>query len=80
MLGSPSEETKTAAAQALGAITTGNLATYLPVLLQYVQARAAAPKEQYLFLRALNETIVSLATRAATQETLSKPFQAEVRS
>ena len=51
---------KSAASLALGGVAVGNLSVYLPPLLQAVAAKAAAPKEQYLLLGALNETISSL--------------------
>lgn len=51
---SPSEEVKTAAAFALGGVAVGNMAMYLPVLLQAVESS----KHQYLLLAALKEVIV----------------------
>lgn len=49
---SPSEEVKTAAAQALGALGVGNLDKYLPFILAELEAQ---PKRQYLLLHALKE-------------------------
>lgn len=49
---SSSEETKTAASFALGALASGNLPKYLPTLLREIKTQ---PKRQYLLLHALKE-------------------------
>jgi len=51
---SPSEETKTAAAYALGRMAVGNMACYLPVILESLNAN----RHHYLLLSALKEVIV----------------------
>ena len=55
-----SEDIKGAAALALGGVAVGNLSVYLPPLLSAVRSKAAAPKDQYLLLRALDTVIYSL--------------------
>jgi cullin-associated NEDD8-dissociated protein 1 len=56
---SPSEDTKLAAAYALGHIAVGNMQVYLPVALQSAQSN----KNQYLLLAALKEIIVVFANQ-----------------
>ena len=48
------EETKTAAAFALGHLAVGSMSTYLPIILQAVESS----KHQYLLLAALREVII----------------------
>jgi cullin-associated NEDD8-dissociated protein 1 len=48
------EEIKSAASHALGSLATGNLAKYLPFLLEEITKEQ---KKQYLFLHALKEII-----------------------
>ncbi len=56
---SPSEDTKLAAAYALGHIAVGNMQVYLPIVLQSAQSN----KNQYLLLAALKEIIVVFANQ-----------------
>lgn len=56
---SPAEDTKLAAAYALGHIAVGNMQVYLPVALQSTQSN----KNQYLLLAALKEIIVVFANQ-----------------
>ena len=54
------EEVKLAAAYAFGHIAVGSMHTFLPLLLQSI-ASPADPRQQYLLLTALRETIVAFA-------------------
>ncbi|KAI8071314.1 armadillo-type protein [Gongronella butleri] len=54
LFGSPSEEVKFAAAFALGSLTVGNMAVYLPFLVQQINTEA---KRRFLLLHALKEVI-----------------------
>uniref|UniRef100_A0A1I8QDB4 TATA-binding protein interacting (TIP20) domain-containing protein n=1 Tax=Stomoxys calcitrans TaxID=35570 RepID=A0A1I8QDB4_STOCA len=56
-----SEDVKTAASHALGAISVGNLQTFLPLILNEIEAQ---PKRQYLLLHSLKEVISSLSISA----------------
>jgi cullin-associated NEDD8-dissociated protein 1 len=56
-----SEAIAEAASLALGGVASGNLAAYLPLLLQQVKAQAKDAKMQYQLLRALNEVITTTA-------------------
>ncbi|KAG2450178.1 hypothetical protein HYH02_000280 [Chlamydomonas schloesseri] len=58
--GSP-EEVRAAASHALGGVTRGNLRHFMPGLLAQIGGAAAAPKQQYLLLQALNDVITTLA-------------------
>ena len=51
-----------AASHALGGVSAGSLATYLPLVLQHIQSREDDPKLQYQLLRALNEAITTAAS------------------
>ena len=64
-LDSDSEDVKAAASVALGGITSGHLAKYLPSLLQQVRATAGNPKQQYLLLQALNEVVVNITSSSS---------------
>jgi len=57
-LESPSEDVKTAASYALGNIAVGNMAKYLPFVLQEINKD---PKRQYLLLHSLKEIISRLS-------------------
>lgn len=54
------EETKTAAAYALGHVTLGNMPKYLPSILEYLEDPA---RPQYLLLSALKEVIIIHSVR-----------------
>jgi cullin-associated NEDD8-dissociated protein 1 len=58
---SRSEDTKLAAAYALGHIAVGNMQAFLPLVLQ----QSESSKHQYLLLAALKETVVVFANRHA---------------
>lgn len=49
---SPTEEVKTIASQALGAVAAGNTSKHLPILLKEIKTK---PKRQYLMLNSLKE-------------------------
>lgn len=53
-----SEDVKAAASHALGAISVGNLQTFLPIILNEIEAQ---PRRQYLLLHSLKEVISSLS-------------------
>lgn len=57
--GAGSEDVKSAASHALGAVAVGSLPTYLPFILKEIEAQ---PKRQYLLLHSLKEVISSLST------------------
>ncbi|BDA42511.1 Cullin-associated NEDD8-dissociated protein 1 [Coccomyxa sp. Obi] len=76
-LTSPSEDIKAAASVALGAVSIGNMDTYLPFIIQQINEQAANPKDQYLLLKALNEVIVSLTSDMDNKQ-LSPSHQQEV--
>jgi len=65
-LSSQLDEIKGAASRALGGITVGSLQTYLPFLLDQISTQQAAPKQQYLLLKALNEVISSVTKGSST--------------
>lgn len=52
------EDVKSAASHALGAVAVGNLAMFLPLILNEIEAQ---PKRQYLLLHSLKEVISSLS-------------------
>lgn len=56
---SVSEDVKSAASLALGAVAVGNLTTYLPLILREIESQQ---KKQYLLLHSLKEVITSLST------------------
>ncbi|KAH8410584.1 hypothetical protein KR009_005701 [Drosophila setifemur] len=56
--GATSEDVKAAASHALGAVSVGSLQTYLPLILNEIEAQ---PKRQYLLLHSLKEVISSLS-------------------
>lgn len=56
--GSTSEDIKSAASHALGAVSVGNVNYYLPYILNEIEAQ---PKRQYLLLHSLKELITSLS-------------------
>jgi len=56
---SSSEETKVAAAYALGHLAVGNMSTFLPIVLQTIESN----RQQYLSFAALKEVIVIYAQR-----------------
>ena len=58
-----SEAVAEAASLALGGVASGNLAAYLPLLLQQVCGQAGDAKLQYQLLRALNEVITTTANK-----------------
>lgn len=64
--GAGSEDVKAAASHALGAVSVGNLQTFLPLILNEIEAQ---PKRQYLLLHSLKEVITSLSD---TQNGLSQ--------
>lgn len=61
-----SEAIAEAASFALGGVASGNLAAYLPLLLQQVKAQAKDAKMQYQLLRALNEVITTTAHKPSS--------------
>lgn len=61
-----SEAVAEAASLALGGVASGNLAAYLPLLLQHVRGQAGDAKLQYQLLRALNEVITTTANKPTT--------------
>lgn len=61
-----SEAIAEAASLALGGVASGNLAAYLPLLLQQVKAQAKDAKMQYQLLRALNEVITTTAHKPSS--------------
>jgi cullin-associated NEDD8-dissociated protein 1 len=63
-----SESIAEAASLALGGVAAGNLAAFLPLVLQHVRAQAASPKQQYQLLRALNEVITTVARKTASKQ------------
>lgn len=62
-----SEDVKSAASHALGAVAVGNLNYYLPFILNEIEAQ---PKRQYLLLHSLKEVISSLSTSKTGLEQL----------
>jgi cullin-associated NEDD8-dissociated protein 1 len=66
----PSEEVKSAASHALGNVSSGNLARFLPFILQEIEAQ---PKRQYLLLHSLKEVITRQAGSASSVEAF-KPY------
>lgn len=56
LFNSPTEEIKTIASQALGAVGAGNIEKYLPILLDEIKSQ---PKRQYLMLHSLKEVNLS---------------------
>lgn len=68
-LSSDSEDIKTAASLALGGVACGNLAKYLPTLLNSIQGSSSNSKQQYLLLQALNEVVTTVASRRAKGST-----------
>ncbi|XP_055377296.1 cullin-associated NEDD8-dissociated protein 1 [Condylostylus longicornis] len=56
--GASSEDVKSAASHALGAVAVGNLQTYLPLILYEIEVQ---PRRQYLLLHSLKEVISSLS-------------------
>lgn len=56
--GASSEDIKVAASHALGAVAVGSLHTFLPLILNEIEAQ---PKRQYLLLHSLKEVISSLS-------------------
>ena len=66
-----SEAVAEAASLALGSVASGNLETYLPVVLEQVRAQADDSKLQYHLLRALNEVIMTTAHKTTTTTAIS---------
>lgn len=71
---STAEETKTAAAYALGSIAVGNMPAYLPPILSAL----AADKNHYLLLSALKEIIVLHAAKRELTATFGSQFLEQV--
>jgi cullin-associated NEDD8-dissociated protein 1 len=69
-----SEAVAEAASFALGGVASGNLAAYLPLLLQQINTQAKDAKMQYQLLRALNEVISTTAHKPS--EDSNEPLMA----
>lgn len=65
---SSNEEVKSAASYALGNVTVGNLAKFLPYVLQEIEKQ---PKRQYLLLHSLKEIISCESSSSSGLESLS---------
>ncbi len=75
-----SEPIAEAASFALGGVASGNLAAYLPLLLQQVKSQAKDAKMQYQLLRALNEVITTTAHKPSGEISMASGQVNEVLS
>lgn len=68
----PSEDIKVAGAHAYGAMTLGNLMSFLPELIQKIQSSGGRPRFLYYLLQALNEVLISLKKLDAANSPLEQ--------